>query len=132
MSLKLDLGSLTGGVRSTIVSFDSPIPHHSNSIVRAFFNGISINSATRISVRVYDNGLTATALRINIRIGAETNAKEVYFSFMVFSPQKSRFASYGGGFNEKSFTDKKAYDLNKIIYGAHYVFHGFMGLQISG
>ena len=94
-----DLGSLSGGVRSTIVNLGPPIPNHDKSIVRVFFNGISINSATRISVRVYDNGLTATALRVNVRIGADTNAKEVYFSFMIFSPQKSQFASYGGGYN---------------------------------
>ena len=65
-------------------------------------------------------------------VGKNTIAKKVHFCFLIFSPQKSPFASYGGGFNEKNFDGTKVYDINKIMYPSPYVFYGFMGLRYTG
>lgn len=128
----IDLGSISGGTRSTIIKFNKPIQNHDKSIVRAYLTGLIINSGSEIYVRVYDKGLTAKAVRINVMVGKKINVKKVYFSYLIFSPQKSPFASYGGGFNEKNFDGTKVYDIHKIIYPNPYVFFGFMGFKLSG
>ena len=126
------MGTLQGRTKSTLINLNQKINNHEQSVVRIFFNGIAMHPSKGISVRVYDNGLTPTTLKVNIRVGDETNAKEVYFSFLIFNPSTAGFASYGGGFNEMNFADRKVYDLNKIIYGSRYSFHGFMGIQLFG
>ena len=65
-------------------------------------------------------------------VGKNTDLKEVYFSYIVFSPKTAQFASYGGGFTEKNFDGTKVYDINKIIYNTPYVFYGFIGIQLAG
>lgn len=99
--------------------------------MRAYVNGLAINSGSEIFVRVYDKGLTANAVRINVMVGDKINVKKVHFSYLIFSPKRSPFASYGGGFNEKNFATTKVYDIHKIIYPSPYVFYGFMGMKLS-
>ena len=128
----IDLGTLQGGIKAAFVSFNSNISNPEGAVARVFFNGIGLNSGKGISVHISDDGLTPTTLRVNVKVGQETNAKEVYFSYLIFNPTTAGFASYGGGFHEVNLANKKVYDLNRIIYGSRYSFHGFMSIQLVG
>lgn len=98
------------------INLDTPIPNYDQSIVRVYINGMTINSASSISIRVFDQGLAQQALRVGVQAGADTNIAAVPFSYLIFSPQMSLFASYGGGFNLKNFQNSKVYDIHKITY----------------
>ena len=80
-----DLGTLSGGTRSSIIKFNTPVLNHNKSIVRAYINGFVLNSASEIFIRVFDKGLTSNAVRINVMVGKNTVAKKVHFSFLILN-----------------------------------------------
>jgi hypothetical protein len=86
-----------------VVNFNKTVPNNSKSIIRVYINGIVFNSASGISVRVFDNGLVSSALRVNVEAGPENDIRRVYFSYLIFSPEKSPFSSYGGGLKELNY-----------------------------
>jgi hypothetical protein len=73
------------------------VPDASSSIIRAFLNGWTQSSASsNFSLEV--DGKVVEGNRVGVLIGAAgtTNVQDVWYSYVVFSPQTAPFASYGG------------------------------------
>lgn len=73
------------------------VPDASSSIIRAFLNGWTQSSAaSNFSLEV--DGEVVEGNRVGVLISAvgRTNVQDVWYSYVVFSPQTARLASYGG------------------------------------
>jgi hypothetical protein len=55
----------------------------------------------------------------------------VVVNYLIFSPQASSFASYGGGASEVNLVEGKLLNIQKIIHYSPYVFHGIANIRQS-
>jgi hypothetical protein len=99
MDIEIDVGSLKGRTGSVVVGFETPIPDHQDCIVRLYLCGVVFNWMSGISIRLYENGLVATAMRVNVEAGSTNDVKRVDFSYVIFAPPHAGFSSFGGGLN---------------------------------
>ena len=75
-----------------------PLQNPSGSIIRTFLNGMILNSASSISVRLLQKSLTANSFEIDVSVGSSMEAKTIYLSYLAFNPNEAGFISYGAGF----------------------------------
>ena len=64
-----------------------------------------------------------------MQVGGAMEITQIQVNYVVFSPQSSIFASYGGGVNEINFVESKRYNIQKILHNSPYKFHGIANLR---
>ena len=101
------------------------------SIMRAFITGYTLKSGDEMSIRAFDKPLSANKIEIGVQVGGKMEISFVVVSYLIFSPQRADFASYGGGTNELGLTEGKLLNIQKIIHYSPYVFHGIAHIHQS-
>ena len=87
--------SLRGDRALTKVKFASRIAKYRESIGRVFLNGFSTNSMKNLQMSITQSTIKENQMLVSVVTGPGFDLKELFFSFIIFSPHSIPFSSYG-------------------------------------
>ena len=76
--------------------------------------------------------LQGTKLTIKITVGANTNLKRIWLSWLAFSPATSSFGSYGGQVSQNKYSDSVSSDISGSLYQNTYSLYGLNLISLVG
>ena len=84
-----------------------------------------------MDIEIEANQVMNNKISVVIHIGANSNVKEVWFSYIVFSPSSIPFASYGGIAAEVNFEGTIYSSISTIIYYSENIIFGLSKFKFS-
>ena len=83
--------------------------------------------------KIVGKEFTPTHLSVAASIGSQTRAQSanITFSYIIFSPAKASFSSYGGMIDQESLQGSYHTNVRKIIYKTDYFLYGFSMLTFD-
>ena len=124
-SVSSNFQSLRGDRGLTKVTFSSKLSNYTSSVGRVFLNGFSTNSMKTLQLGISQSTIRKTIMMISVITGPGFDLKELWFSFIIFSPNLVPFASYGRTYQEVRFKGNKYIDSSGNIYKTEHKFLGF-------
>ena len=85
--------------------------------------------------KIVGKEFTPNLLSVTASIGPKTNSNimqtNISLSYIIFSPAKASFSSFGGMIDEQNFKGVYHTNVRKVIYKTDYILYGFSMLTFS-
>lgn len=109
----------------------APFNQNDNPVIRVFINGFDVDSNS-VQLSVSPTNLQGTKLTIKVTVGANTNLKRIWLSWLAFSPSTASFGSYGGQISQNKYSDSVSSDISSSLYQNTYSLYGLNLISLVG
>lgn len=84
-----------------------------------------------MQISVSPTNLEGTKLTIKITIGAATNLRRIWLSWLAFSPSTASFGSYGGQVSQNRYSGSVSSDVSNSLYQNTYTLYGLNLISLN-